>query len=110
MDLRDAIGQAARQPLRTGQMLRQVDLMKPELVQRNDTVVISYEAPGIILTIRGKAIDAGGEGDTINVLNLQSKRTIQGVVSGPGRVTVGAPIAASSPNLASVNNISNRAE
>jgi flagella basal body P-ring formation protein FlgA len=110
-DLRQAIGLAARQPLRNGQMLRQADLMKPELVQRNDTVVIVYEVPGIMLTIRGKAIDAGGEGDTINVVNLQSKRTIQGVVSGPGRVTVSAPrVASISASSDPVNSTRARAE
>ena len=31
------------------------------------------------------------EGDTVNVLNIQSKRTIQGVVTAPGHVTVMAP-------------------
>jgi flagellar basal body P-ring formation protein FlgA len=49
-----------------------------------------FEAPGILLTIRGKALEAGAHGDLINVLNVQSKRTVQGTVSGPGRVTVTA--------------------
>ena len=40
--------------------------------------------------MRGQAHDAGALGDTINVLNEQSKRVVQGVVSGPGRVTVRA--------------------
>ena len=38
--------------------------------------------------MRGKALESGAEGDMVNVLNIQSKRTIQGVVTGPGRVTV----------------------
>jgi flagella basal body P-ring formation protein FlgA len=109
--LGQAVGRAARQPLRAGQMLRQSDLTKPELVQRNDTVLIVYEAPGITLTLRGKAIDGGGEGDTIGVLNLQSKRTIQAVVSGPGRVVVSAPRTAGAfSNFASNGTSQNRAE
>jgi flagella basal body P-ring formation protein FlgA len=110
-NLEQAIGQAARQPLRTGQMLRHSDLTKPELVQRNDTVLIVYQAPGVTLTLRGKAIDGGGEGDTIGVLNLQSKRTIQAVVSGPGRVVVRAPRTAGAfSNFASNGTSQNRAE
>jgi hypothetical protein len=62
--------------------------MKPSIVQRNDAVTIVYEAPGFTLTLRGQAQDIGALGDTINVLNLQSKRVVQGVVSGAGRVTV----------------------
>ena len=70
--------------------------MKPELVQRNETVTLVYEVPGIVLTVRGKAVDGGAEGDVINVLNEQTKRTVQGVVVGPGRVI----ISTGSPRLA----------
>ena len=61
--------------------------MKPELVQRNETVTLIYEVPGIALTVRGKALEGGAEGDTISVLNEQSKRTVQGVVAAPGRMS-----------------------
>jgi flagellar basal body P-ring formation protein FlgA len=87
-------GLAARRAVRAGQPLRNADLMKPELVQKNDTVMLHYEVPGIVLAMRGKALDSGAEGDTVSVLNVNSKRTIRGVVTGPGRVTVLAPNAA----------------
>jgi len=83
-----AMGLAARRPLRAGQPLRIADLMKPELVKRNETVTLLYQVPGILLTIRGQATEAGAEGDTIGVLNLQSKRTVHGTVTGSGQVTV----------------------
>jgi len=82
------VGFAARAPLRPGQPLRAADLMKPEVVQHNETVTLIYEMPGLRLTVRGKAVDGGAVGDTIGVLNEQSKRTVQGVVVGPGRVIV----------------------
>jgi flagella basal body P-ring formation protein FlgA len=87
------LGFAARNNLRPGQPLRSADLMKPELVQRNETVTLVYEVPGITLTVRGKAAEGGAEGDVISVLNEQSKRTVQGVIVGPGRVVIstGAP-------------------
>ena len=62
-----------------------------ELVRRDEAVTIVYEVPGIMLTVRGKATEGGAEGDVINVLNVQSKRPVQGEVSGPGRVTIPAP-------------------
>jgi flagella basal body P-ring formation protein FlgA len=85
-----AVGFAARRPLRAGQTLREADLMRPELVHRNEPVTIVYEAPGILLTLRGKALESGAEGDKVNVFNIQSKRTVQGVVTGPGHVHVSA--------------------
>jgi len=97
----DAVGKAARRVVRAGQPLRNADLMRPEIVQKNDTVMLYYEVPGIVLTMRGKALESGAEGDLVSVLNVNSKRTIQGIVTGPGRVTVSAPHAAlSSPSSA----------
>jgi flagella basal body P-ring formation protein FlgA len=86
----DAVGLAARHALRPDQPLHVADLMKPELVQRNDTVTLIYQAPGLMLTLRGQAQGTGGFGDSIGVLNLESKRVVQGIVSGPGRVTITA--------------------
>jgi flagella basal body P-ring formation protein FlgA len=87
-DVADVVGRAARRQLRPGQPLHAADLMKPEVVQRNDTVTIVYQAPGVVLTLRGQAQDAGAIGDSIGVLNVETKRVVQGVVSAPGRVTV----------------------
>jgi len=85
-----AAGLGARRALRAGQVLRDGDLQRPELVARNETVTITFEVPGIVLTMRGQAIEAGALGDLVNVLNVQSKRTIQATVTGHGRVSVGA--------------------
>lgn len=95
-DREQVIGFAARSALQAGRPLRAADLMRPELVQRNETVTIVYEVPGIMLTVRGKAVEGGAEGDVISVLNEQSKRTVQGLVVGPGRVVVST----GSPRLA----------
>jgi flagellar basal body P-ring formation protein FlgA len=83
-----AVGMAARRQLRPGQPIAAADLMKPTIVQRNDPVTLVYAAPGLTLTLRGEAQDAGALGDTISVINPQTKRVVQGVISGPGRVTV----------------------
>lgn len=83
-----AIGMAAQQALRPGQVIRDADLTRPQLVKRGEPVMIVYEVPGITLTARGKAEENGSLGDTVNVLNVQSKRVIQGVVTASGQVKV----------------------
>lgn len=100
-DRDQAIGLAARMPLRPGQPLRSAQLMKPELVQRNETVTLIHEVPGITLTVRGKAMESGAEGDSIAVLNEQSKRTVHGIVIGPGRVMVSVGTPRLAANVAS---------
>ena len=83
-----AVGMQTRRQLRAGQALRSSDLAKPDLVQRDQNVTLIYESTGLYLTVRGKAIDGGTEGDVVSVLNLQSKRTVSGVVVGRGQVAV----------------------
>jgi flagella basal body P-ring formation protein FlgA len=83
-----ALGMQLRRSLRAGQPLRMPDLAKADLVQRDQNVTLIYQTNGLYLTMRGKAVESGAEGDTIGVMNLQSKRTVQGTVTGPGQVTM----------------------
>jgi flagellar basal body P-ring formation protein FlgA len=89
-DMNLVVGFAARRQLQPNQPLASADLMKPEIVQRNDTVTLVYQVPGIVLTLRGQAQEAGALGDSISVLNADSKRVVQAVVTGPGQVAVNA--------------------
>ena len=86
-----AVGMQARRPIRANQPLKVADLVKPDLVQRDQNVTLVYQAAGLYLTTRGKAVDSGTEGDVVNVLNPQSKRTVSGTVTGRGQVTVEIP-------------------
>jgi flagella basal body P-ring formation protein FlgA len=95
-----AIGLAARGPLAAGRPLRTAELMRPEMIQRNETVTLVFEMPGILLTVRGKAMEGGAEGDVISVLNEQTKRTVQGTVAGPGRVVISINMPRLAANIA----------
>ncbi len=83
-----AVGMQLRRPMRAGTPIRAADIAKPEFVSRDQSVTVIYQVPGIYLTTRGKALDGGAEGDTVSVLNLQTKRTLTGTVTGRGQVTV----------------------
>ncbi|HEY7843839.1 MAG TPA: flagellar basal body P-ring formation chaperone FlgA [Bradyrhizobium sp.] len=83
-----ALGMQMRRPMRAGQALKVADLVKPDLVQRDQGVTLIFQASGLYLTTRGKAVDNGTEGDVVNVVNLQSKRTVSGIVTGRGQVTI----------------------
>lgn len=87
-DVRAAIDKVARRALLAGVALRGSDVQREEIVGKGDLVTIIYEAPGLLITLRGKANEAGAMGDVVSVTNPQSKRTLQGKVSGPGRVSV----------------------
>lgn len=84
----DVVGFAARRSLSEGTILRAGDVEKPRVVQRNDPVTIVFEAPSLLVTARGRAMDGGAVGDIIDVQNISSRRTVQGVIAGPGRVII----------------------
>ena len=87
-DVRAAIDKVARRALLAGVPLRGSDVQREEIIGKGDLVTIVYEARGLMITLRGRANEAGAMGDVVSVTNPQSKRVLQGKVSGPGRVSV----------------------
>lgn len=54
------------------------------IVRRGQPVTLVYEAPGLALTLRGRALEDAGLGQSVRVLNTSSNQTIDAVVTGPG--------------------------
>ena len=84
-------GRVLRRSAGAGALVRPSDLIRPEIVARGDLVTATYEAPGVVLSMRMKSNDAGALGDSVSVTNPQSKKVLQATVTGPGRVSVGSP-------------------
>ncbi|MCC2111764.1 MAG: flagellar basal body P-ring formation protein FlgA [Hyphomicrobiales bacterium] len=84
----DVVGRAARRSLTANTPIRAADFREPNLVGRNELVMILYKTGGLTLTARGRALSDGIEGSIIDVRNEQSKKTVQATVTAPGVVTV----------------------
>jgi len=93
-DAEKLIGFSAKRQLRASLPLRESDIQKPVVVRKGDTVTMVFRAPGIELTSRGRAMTEGGIGDTVAVVNSQSLKQIDAVVSGAGAVSVSRTAAA----------------
>lgn len=87
-DLEAAIGMAARQRLVVGRPIRRGDLEHPKLVKRNSLVTITYKIPGMVLKAKGRALADAARGQSVQIVNLQSKRTIEAQVTGTATVSV----------------------
>ncbi len=85
MDPESFTGQATRRALRAGKPLREADLKRLMTINRGEIITITYEVPGIRLTAKARALDEAALGEPLRVINLRSNRTIDVVVTAPGR-------------------------
>lgn len=85
------IGMTPKRGIPVNQPVRVRDLQSPRVVDKGTLVTIVLESANISLSAQGKALQEGGKGDVIRVVNTQSNRIVEAVISGPGRVTVGRP-------------------
>lgn len=88
------VGMSPRHSLRMGEPLRNTDVQAPLVVAKGTQVDMTYASGSLTLTARGRALQSGAVGDTVDILNPRSNRTIQGTVLGPNIVRVdvlGAP-------------------
>lgn len=83
------IGLAARRPLRAGAAALAHDVSAPQIIKAGEVITVLFQAEGVSLSLQGKALGSAGIGETLNVENTVSKRTIQAVVTGPGQAVVG---------------------
>jgi flagella basal body P-ring formation protein FlgA len=82
------VGKELRRPIGADVPVLLADATPPVLVARNAAVILVLEAPGMQLTARGRALEAGGRGAVVRVANLISGSVVEAVVIGPGRVRV----------------------
>jgi flagella basal body P-ring formation protein FlgA len=87
-----AVGQEAKVTLFAGRPVRAADLVSAALIQRNQVVSVVYQVAGLTIRTDGRALERGGAGAVIKVMNLSSHLTVQGAISPDGSVRV-------SPNL-----------
>lgn len=84
----DLIGQSPRRRLRTGQPLRLTDIDTPVLVEKGSQITMIVQSGNMTLTATGKALEDGGAGDMIRILNNDTHRTVEGLVTDAGAVRI----------------------
>jgi flagella basal body P-ring formation protein FlgA len=87
-DPEEAIGKEARVALAAGKPLGVQSLSTAALVKRGDLVRLLIEKNGLRLSVTGEALDTGGSGERVRVVNESSKRELVGRVVDHGTVFV----------------------
>ena len=85
----EAVGKEAKVTLYPGRPILVAQLGAPALVQRNALVRMNYARGPLRIVTDGRALDRGGVGEPVRVMNLASRQTVTGIVAPDGTVEVG---------------------
>ncbi|MBP7240732.1 MAG: flagellar basal body P-ring formation protein FlgA [Amaricoccus sp.] len=85
----EAAGLEAKVTLYTGRPILPSQLGPPALVERNQLVRMTYLRGPLAIEAEGRALDRGGPGERVRVMNLASKQIVTGAVAENGSVEVG---------------------
>lgn len=82
------VGLETRRVVYSGRPIDPSDLGPPVLVRRNSLVTMLYRDGGLGIRGEGRALDSGGQGETVRVMNIGSRRTVSARVVAPATVEV----------------------
>ena len=77
LSTRNIVGQAARRPLRAGVAIRTSDVRKPILIRKGTLITMRIQTGALSLSAVGRAMDDGGEGDIIRIVNIDSHQSVE---------------------------------
>lgn len=85
-DVQAVVGLSSRRTLRTGELLRQSQLVAPTLIKRGEIVRIVARRAQIEVSVTGEAMDAGAQDAIVRVRNAASRNVIRARVVKAGTV------------------------
>jgi flagella basal body P-ring formation protein FlgA len=88
-DTATAIGQETKVAIYAGKAITAAQVGPSTLIERNQIIQLSYSAGGLSILTEGRALDRGGVGETIQVMNLSSRTKVAGLIGPDGVVHVG---------------------
>ncbi|MGJ8562369.1 MAG: flagellar basal body P-ring formation chaperone FlgA [Alphaproteobacteria bacterium] len=83
------VGKELKRSIAKGYKLAPGYVGNPVVVRRNSRVSMIYRAGGLEISAWGRALDEGGAGDIISIMNLDSRKRVQGRILESGSVEVG---------------------
>ncbi|WP_299286700.1 flagellar basal body P-ring formation chaperone FlgA [uncultured Tateyamaria sp.] len=84
----DVAGQEARIALYAGRPIPFEGIGPPAVINRNQIVPLQFDAGGLTIRTEGRALERGGIGDRVRIMNLSSRATLFGFVQSDGSIKV----------------------
>lgn len=91
LDAAQLIGMSPRRTAAAGKALQANDLDAPMLVRKGQLVTVTLKNGAIALSLQGRAMQNGGSGDMVRILNTSSNQVVEGIVTGEQTVSVTPP-------------------
>lgn len=88
MNSQQLVGQTVTRALAANKMIRNSDIARPIAIAKGSMVQMTYKSGLLTLSMQGRALENGGIGDVIRVMNPKSKKTVFAHVEKEGSVKV----------------------
>jgi flagella basal body P-ring formation protein FlgA len=88
MNERDLINMTPRRVASAGKPVNSNELEHPKMVGRGEDVTLVFANGGMMLSVKGKAMQDGAMGDSIRVSNTGSNKNLTGIVTAHREVTI----------------------
>jgi flagella basal body P-ring formation protein FlgA len=86
--IEDVVGQEAQTALYANRPILVDQLGPPALIERNQIVQVRFAGSRLVINTEGRALERGGVGDRVKVMNLSSRATLFGYVQPDGHIAV----------------------
>ena len=84
----EIVGMTPKRSIRPGAPILLSSIQVPIMVAKGSLVTMFLQAPQMVLTARGKALENGSDGDVIPIRNMNSKKIVEAEIIGHGKVAV----------------------
>ena len=86
---RELIDKVSRRTLLPGRPVLRNAIRNRHIIKRGKVSTVVYRSGGLVITNSATALESGSTGDVIKLRNIESGRTVTGIVQGNGTVLIG---------------------
>ena len=87
-ELKNGIGKKLKRRVLAEAVLTPAMLKNPQLIRRGQKITIMAQSGLMTVRMKGKALDNGAVGERIKVLNVKSRKKMEGVITSSGEVKI----------------------
>ncbi|VAW53078.1 hypothetical protein MNBD_GAMMA06-1943 [hydrothermal vent metagenome] len=87
-ELNNGIGMKLKRHISAGTILTPAMLKKPRIITRGQKVTIMAQSGNMLVRMKGKALGNGAIGDRIKVMNIKSRKKLEGIITLAGEVKI----------------------